>query len=104
MLQRVHNLSSLAMPKYRPVSIAKLWELSLKRLRASLYLQLVIKSKYSVLSVLSSFAIIRMSERELVVYLMICDCKCSVALPYGAIGSLQCVIVVFPGHTHLHFC
>ena len=46
MLQRVHNLSSLAMPEYRPVSIAKLWELSLKRLRASLYLQLVIKSKY----------------------------------------------------------
>ena len=51
MLQRVHNLSSLAMPEYRPVSIAKLWELSLKRLSASLYLQLVIKSKYLARSV-----------------------------------------------------
>ena len=29
--------------------------------------------------------------------------KCSVALPQGAVGCLQCVIVVFPDHTHLLF-
>ena len=28
---------------------------------------------------------------------------CSVALPHGAVGWSQCVIVVFPDHTHLHF-
>ena len=28
-------------------------------------------------------------------------CKCSVALSRGAVGWLQCVIVIFPDHTHL---
>ena len=30
--------------------------------------------------------------------------KCSVALPHGAVVSLQYVIVVYPHHTHLLFC
>ena len=42
-------------------------------------------------SVLSSFAIILMGKRKLIslllpVFLMSCDCKCSVALPHGAMG------------------
>ena len=32
---------------------------------------------------------------------MFCYCKCFVALPHGAVVILQCVIVVFPDHTHL---
>ena len=28
-------------------------------------------------------------------------CKCPVALPHGAVGGLQFVIVVFLDHTHL---
>ena len=35
--------------------------------------------------------------------MMYCDCLCSVALPYGAVGGLQYVIVVFPDHTYLLF-
>ena len=31
------------------------------------------------------------------------DCQCFVALPHGAVGSTQCVVVVFPDHTHLLF-
>ena len=38
-----------------------------------------------------------------VVLRMSCYCICSVALPYGAVGCLQCVIMVFPDHTHLIF-
>ena len=38
---------------------------------------------------------------------MSCDCYCSVSLPHGAVVCsvcfLQCVIVVFPDHTHLLF-
>ena len=34
---------------------------------------------------------------------MSCYCICSVALPHGAMFGLQCVIVVFPDHTHLLF-
>ena len=36
---------------------------------------------------------------------MYCYCKCSVALPHRAVPwvGLQCVIVLFPGHTHLLF-
>ena len=37
-----------------------------------------------------------------IVLQMYCYCKCYVALPYGPVG-LRCVIVVFPGHTHLVF-
>ena len=35
----------------------------------------------------------------LMVCLMSCDCWCSVALPQGAVVSLQCASVDFPGHT-----
>ena len=31
------------------------------------------------------------------------DNLCSMALPHGVGAGLQCVIVVFPGHTHLLF-
>ena len=45
---------------------------------------------YALLSVLFSFAIILMGEREviayLIVFLMSCDCQCSVAFPNGAVG------------------
>ena len=34
---------------------------------------------------------------------MYCYYKCSVALPQGVWVGLQCVIVVFPDHTHLLF-
>ena len=34
---------------------------------------------------------------------MSCDCLCSVALPQSAVGGLQCVVVLFPGHSHLLF-
>ena len=37
-----------------------------------------------------------------IVLQMSCYCKCSVTLPHGAV-CLQCVIVVFPDHTHLLF-
>ena len=58
------------------------------------------------LSVLSSFAIILLRERELVVLLLLCsgccvECLCSVSLPIGAVGLS--VIVAFHGHTHF-FC
>ena len=43
-----------------------------------------------------------MRER-IIVCLMPCDCKCSVAIPGGAWDGLQCVIVVFPDHIHLIF-
>ena len=39
----------------------------------------------------------------LFVFMVSYDCYCSVALPHGALVGLQCVIVVFPDHTHLHF-
>ena len=32
---------------------------------------------------------------------MSCDNQCSVALLQSAVVSLQCMIVVFPDHTHL---
>ena len=39
-----------------------------------------------------------------IVLRMSCYCKCSVmALPQGAVGCLQCVMMVFPDHTHLLF-
>ena len=40
---------------------------------------------------------------NLIVFLISRDCKCSVALPHGAMGWSTCVIVVFPDHTHLLF-
>ena len=60
------------------------------------------------LYVLSSFAIILTIVRELValffiVFRMSCYFKRSVTLPNGAVGSLQCVILVFSDHTHLLF-
>ena len=39
-----------------------------------------------------------------IVFLVSCDCYCSVALPHGAVTGLQCVIVILPNHTHLLFC
>ena len=39
----------------------------------------------------------------LIVFLVSCDCFCSVTLPHGALGCLHCVIVVFPGHAPLLF-
>ena len=38
----------------------------------------------------------------IMVFLMSFDCKCSVALPHGAVG-LHCVFMVFSDHTHLLF-
>ena len=35
--------------------------------------------------------------------LMYCDCKCSVALPHGAVGWSALCDVVFSDHTHLLF-
>ena len=58
------------------------------------------------LSVLSSFAIILLKERELVVLLLLCsgccaECLCSVSLPLGAVGLSD--NVTYHGHTHLFF-
>ena len=59
----------------------------------------------ALLCVLSSFAIILNGKGELIALLlclqMSCYCKCYLALPQGAMVCLQCVIVVFPDHTHL---
>ena len=53
---------------------------------------------YALLYVLSSFATILTRKRELVallfVFRMSCYCKCSVALPRGVRGDLQCVIEI----------
>ena len=40
-----------------------------------------------------------------IVFLVSCDCKCSVALPQARVPrvGLRCVIVFIPGHTHLLF-
>ena len=63
---------------------------------------------YALLCVLSSFAIILKRKGELVAFLLL-SCGCLVAvfvmwlfLPMLWVG-LQCVIVVFPDHTHLLF-
>ena len=59
-----------------------------------------------VLSVLSSFAIISLGEGELVVLLELSS-PCYVAVSVLCLFltvmwvGLQCVIVTFPGHTHL---
>ena len=37
----------------------------------------------------------------IIVLQMYCYYKYSVALPHGAMVGLQCVIVIFPDHTHL---
>ena len=39
----------------------------------------------------------------IVVLQVYCYYKCSVILPFGAVGSLKCVFVVFPDHTHILF-
>ena len=41
---------------------------------------------YAILYVLSSFAIILKSKRELAALRVSCCCKCSVTLPHGAAG------------------
>ena len=38
-----------------------------------------------------------------IVFWMLCSCYCSLSLPRGAVGGLWCVVVTFPGHTHLFF-
>ena len=35
-----------------------------------------------------------------IVSLMSCGCYCSLPLPRGAVGGLQCLIVAFPGFTY----
>ena len=58
----------------------------------------------TLLDVPSSFAIILMGKRELVSLLSLsswCLVFFCVALPRGAMGCLQLVIVVFPDHSHL---
>ena len=59
---------------------------------------------YALLYVHSSFAIILKRKRKQVVLLRYCYYKCSAALflkvPWV---GLQCVIVIFPDHTHLLF-
>ena len=39
----------------------------------------------------------------LIVFLVSCDCKCSVPLPHDAVGRSAVLIVVFPVYTHLLF-
>ena len=39
----------------------------------------------------------------LIVFLMSCDCKRSLALPHDAVGLSAVVSVVFPVYTHLLF-
>ena len=39
----------------------------------------------------------------LIVYMISCDCYCSVVLPSGAMGLSAVVIVLFPDHTHIRF-
>ena len=39
----------------------------------------------------------------LIVFLMSCDCKCSVALPHDAVDLSAVVSVIFPVYTHLLF-
>ena len=51
---------------------------------------------YALLCVLSRVPIIL--KRKI---LFLLSFICSVALPHGAMGCLQCVIVVFPDHTRL---
>ena len=63
----------------------------------------------AVICVLSSFAIILMGlERAdcftLFVFLVYCDCKCSVAFLEVPWVALRCVIMVFPDLTHILFC
>ena len=61
---------------------------------------------YAVVCVLSSFTLILTGKRELVallVFLMPCDRKCSVALSHGTVARLQCVIIVFSDYSHLLF-
>ena len=61
---------------------------------------------YALLYVHSSFAIILKRKRKLVAWpfsyrcLVTQYCKCSVALLTVLCVGLQCVIVVFPDHTH----
>ena len=50
--------------------------------------------------VLPSFAIISVGKRELVNSFKSRGCCCSLPFPHS---GLQCVIVEFPGHTHLGF-
>ena len=60
---------------------------------------------YASLCVLSIFVntLTRTKMIALIVFLMSCDCKCSVALPHDAMGLSAVVSVVFPVYTHLLF-
>ena len=61
---------------------------------------------YAVLCAVSSFAIILMKKRELVALLVTSLCLVNVSVLWLFLTvpwvGLQCVIVAFPGHTHLH--
>ena len=56
---------------------------------------------YTVLSINSSFALIPLGNRELIAFILIvfllsCDCKCSVSLPHGVVGlSAVCDCGIF---------
>ena len=60
---------------------------------------------YPLLYVHSSFAIILMGNRagDFAYFVFLVSRNCCVALPRGAMGFLQIVIVVYPDHTHLLF-
>ena len=61
------------------------------------------------ISLCSFYFCLHLDEEEndscfaLIVFLMSCDCKCSVALPPDAVGLSVVVSVVFPVYTHLLF-
>ena len=59
---------------------------------------------YAVPSVLSNCAIILIGKRELVVFLMYCDCKCYVSHPRCTVSLSVVYDYAFPGHTRLLFC
>ena len=55
---------------------------------------------YTVLSINSSFSLIPLGKRELIAFLIVfllsCDCKCSVSLPHGLVGwSAVCNCGIF---------
>ena len=60
---------------------------------------------YALIRVLSRFANILMSKRELCfkLFLMSCDSKWSVAIPNSAVSGLQFVVVVIVDHTNFLF-
>ena len=62
------------------------------------------------LCVLSSFAIILTGQRERELVALLCSSSCSIVMvivlllfPMVPWAGMQCVIVIFPDHTHLIF-